>query len=63
MQIIRSSRSRALALLSILASPGVLAHTGHSINESVHGLLHVEHIVAIAAGGIIALVALSLRNK
>ena len=63
MHITKSTRSKALALLSILASPAAFAHTGHGINESVHGLLHAEHVVAIAAAGIIALAALSMRDK
>ena len=63
MQLIKSSLSKALALLPMLAAPAVFAHTGHGINESVHGLLHVEHVVALAAAGLIALATFSLRNK
>ena len=52
---------RSLSLLTTLASPAAFAHTGHVVNESVHGLLHVEHIVALAAAGVIALAVYKRR--
>ena len=53
----------SLSLLTTLISPVVSAHTGHAANESVHGLLHVEHIVALVAAGAIALAAFASRNR
>ena len=48
--------------LSLTSTP-VLAHTGHISNEAVHGLLHVEHIIALVAVGVIAFLAYTLRDK
>ena len=42
----------SLALL-LPVSSSALAHTGHLSNESVHGFLHVEHIIMLAAAGLI----------
>jgi hydrogenase/urease accessory protein HupE len=46
-----------LAKLSLVAlslvSTTVSAHTGHLANETVHGLLHSEHIITIIAIGFI----------
>ena len=38
-------------LLSV--STSALAHTGHLSNESVHGFLHIEHIIMLVAAGLI----------
>ncbi len=46
-----------------LSSTSVLAHTGHLSNETIHGLLHVEHIIALVAVGVIAFLAYTLRDK
>ncbi len=46
-----------------LASTAALAHPGHIANETIHGLLHSEHIIALVAVGIIAYALKSLRNK
>ena len=32
----------------LLASTSALAHTGHLANDSVHALLHSEHIIAVS---------------
>jgi len=45
---------KLLASTLALSSTSVLAHTGHLSNDSVHGLLHVEHIAALVAVGLIA---------
>ena len=52
----------SLTVLS-LASTTAFAHTGHISNEAVHGFLHVEHIIAITAIGLIAYFVGVLRNK
>lgn len=46
-----------------LGSTQVLAHTGHMVDEAVHGFLHAEHIVALAALGVVAYVVHVIRNK
>jgi hypothetical protein len=52
-------------LLTVLAltSTSAQAHTGHLFNESVHGFLHAEHVIALAIIGIVALSIHILRNK
>jgi hypothetical protein len=39
--------------LLLPVSTSALAHTGHLSNESVHGFLHIEHIIMLAAAGLI----------
>ncbi len=41
-----------LVFLSLL-STSALAHTGHLFNETVHGFLHVEHIITLLAVALI----------
>jgi hypothetical protein len=45
----------SLAVLSLSAT-ATLAHTGHLHNETVHGFLHAEHLLVLAALGIVAVV-------
>lgn len=52
----------SLSALS-LASTSAFAHTGHLANDTVHSLLHVEHIIAIAAIGLIAYFVNVLSKK
>lgn len=52
----------AMTLLS-LGSQVVYAHPGHIADEAVHGLLHSEHIIALAAAGVIAFTVYIVRNK
>lgn len=52
----------SLAALS-LASTTASAHTGHLANETVHGLLHSEHIITIIAIGFIAYYLTVVRRK
>jgi len=52
-----------LILTSVLFSSSAMAHTGHLANESVHGLLHIEHIIALVAIGLGAVVVKILRQK
>jgi len=54
---------KVLPVALSLISTSVLAHTGHMSNEVVHGLLHIEHIIALAAAGVIVFMAYSFRNK
>ncbi len=49
----RSLLAKSSLMLSSLVSTSVFAHTGHLANESVHGWLHVEHIVAIVTIGLV----------
>ncbi len=55
--------SKLLAVALSLTSTSVMAHTGHMSNEAVHGLLHIEHIIALAAAGVIVFLAYSFRDK
>ena len=51
-------RTYKLLLLTLfLFSSSALAHTGHLSSESVHGFLHIEHIIMLAAAGLTAYLA------
>jgi hypothetical protein len=52
----------SLVILS-MTSTTVLAHSGHLADESVHGFLHIEHVLVLAAVGLIAYAVKILRNK
>ncbi len=54
---------KLLMMILPLVSTSILAHPGHLSAEATHGFLHVEHIVALAALGIIAFVVALLRDK
>ena len=45
-----------------LTSTTAFAHTGHLSNDAVHGMLHIEHIIAITIG-LIAYYAKVSRRK
>ena len=50
---------KKLILLLFTATPTMIyAHAGHSIEEQVHGFLHVEHLLAL-----LAIVAVILFTK
>ncbi len=49
--------SKLLLAVLPLISTTALAHTGHLMNESVHGFLHIEHIAALAVLGVVAYIA------
>ena len=51
-----------LAALS-LNSATALAHTGHFSAETAHSFLHAEHILVLAALGVIAVVVKVLIKK
>lgn len=53
----------ALALLTSLNSSIAFAHPGHLIDSSVHSLLHVEHIIALVAAGVVGSAFYLLRRK
>ena len=55
--------SKLSLTLLLLVSTSVMAHTGHLSNESVHGLLHVEHIIMLAAAGLIIYLIKVSSNK
>jgi membrane protein DedA with SNARE-associated domain len=52
-----------LTILAGLFSAAVHAHPGHVAQQSMHSLLHVEHIIALAAAGVVACFVFVLRNK
>ena len=55
--------NKLLTIVLTLTSTSALAHTGHLFNESAHGLLHAEHVIALAIIGIVALAIHLLRNR
>lgn len=46
-----------------LFSPAVNAHPGHVVEQSLHSLLHVEHIIVLVAVTVVACAVYILRNK
>ena len=61
-----ANNMKKLSVLSFsvaLLSPAVHAHPGHIADESVHGLLHSEHILALAAAVVIACTVYLIRSK
>ena len=59
----RFKQLTALSLLSALASPAVMAHPGHIADQSIHSLLHIEHIIPLVVAGAIAFAIYTLRGK
>lgn len=49
--------------LITLSSGTAFAHAGHVANESLHGFLHVEHIIALAAIILAAYLLSTSKNK
>lgn len=56
-------RFTALALLTTLASPALYAHPGHMAEQSLHSLLHSEHIIALVLAAAFSLAVYTRRNK
>ncbi len=54
---------KLLMMILPLASTSALAHPGHLPVETTHSFLHIEHIIALAAVGVIAFVVTLLRDK
>jgi hypothetical protein len=57
------SLATLLLMITPLVSTPVLAHPGHLTDESVHGFLHIEHIIALLVIGIAVLLIRQLRGK
>ncbi len=55
--------SKLSLTLLLPVSTSVLAHSGHLSSESVHGFLHVEHIIMLAAAGLLVYLIKVLNNK
>ncbi|HEB82851.1 MAG TPA: hypothetical protein ENJ11_08305 [Gammaproteobacteria bacterium] len=55
--------TRLFAISLPLFSGYALAHPGHLPVESVHGFLHTEHIVALAALGVVAWIAKAISDS
>ena len=55
--------SKLSLTLFLLVSTPAMAHTGHLSNESVHGLLHVEHIGMLVLAGLIIYLVKASSNK
>jgi hypothetical protein len=54
---------KLLPVMLSLASTSALAHPGHMPDETVHGLLHVEHIITLAAAGAIVYLVYRFLNR
>lgn len=52
-----------VSILSTLSAPVAFAHPGHNAGEYLHGLLHVEHILALVAAGVLVFAGYALRKK
>ena len=61
--IIKHCKYFVATLLSSLAAPAVFAHPGHSVDASLHSLLHVEHIIVLALAASVSLAIYARRNK
>ena len=55
--------SKLSLTLLLPVSTSALAHTGHLANESVHGFLHVEHIIMLAAFALIVYLFKTINKK
>ena len=55
--------SKLSLTLLLPVSTSALAHTGHLPSESVHSFLHVEHIIMLAAAGLLVYLIKVLSNK
>lgn len=56
-------KKRLLAILAAITSTSALAHPGHLPDESVHGFLHIEHIILLIAVGAVAITIIELRKR
>ena len=48
---------------TVLFPAAALAHSGHMANDAAHGFLHVEHIIVLAAIGLVTYVVISFLDK
>ena len=54
---------KLLTLILSLTSASALAHSGHLPDESVHGLLHIEHIIGLIVFAFVAYAVANWINK
>ena len=54
-------KSIFISILSLIPMPS-LAHLGHLPSESMHGFLHVEHIIMFVVIGVVAYIVKVLHN-
>ena len=59
----RFTHFSALTIAPGLFAPLAYAHPGHIANDSVHSLLHIEHIIALVTASVIAYTVFALRKK
>ncbi len=52
-----------IPVLSGLVATAAHAHPGHIADNSIHGLLHSEHIIILVTAGVIAVAVYALRSK
>ncbi len=52
----------ALPLLTGLLSPPVYAHPGHDTANTLHGLLHTEHLLILLAIGVIFIISVLIKE-
>ena len=55
--------SKLSLTLLLSVSTSALAHSGHLSNESVHSTLHIEHIIMLAAAGLLVYLIKVSNNK
>ncbi len=53
----------AMTIFTGLFSTTVHAHPGHIADETIHSLMHIEHIIPLVAAGAIAFAVYTLRSK
>ena len=54
---------KMLLAISALSSSAVMAHAGHAANESLHGAIHLEHIVTLVAIGVVVFMIKQMSKK
>ena len=58
----RIKQLSALPLLSGLLSPAVYAHPGHDTANTLHGLLHTEHLLILLAIGVVIAISVLIKE-
>jgi hypothetical protein len=59
--MMKLTQKLATLLLATSSLPAI-AHPGHLLNESAHGLLHAEHILPLAAAAVV-IALFVIRNR
>ena len=54
---------KIVTLLTLVASTSAVAHPGHVANQSIHSLLHGEHIITLVVTAVITYAVYILQKK